>query len=254
MSTNSERQVAYSAALVPPPGAALPDWEIICRVARSLGCRGFDFHTPGEVWDEWIGLTAGRLCDQRGMPFDRLLAERNLQWPCPHPDHPGTKRLYLDRQFPTPDGRARLLYRPHVGPKEPVDHEFPLALTTGRLYAHWHTQTRTGKVRQLVERDQQPFVELHPQTADQAGIVDGQWVQLSSRRGTVQLPARVTDRVPPAMVFVPIHWGDTLAPGNAVNYLTISAVGRVAKQPELKFCAVTVEPLAPAPSPAEESR
>jgi anaerobic selenocysteine-containing dehydrogenase len=156
-------------------------------------------------------------------------------------DHAGTKRRYLDRAFPTPDGKAIFLPRDHREPREVPDHEFPFVLTTGRLYSHWHTLTRTAKSEKLTRREPGPFVEMHPEDAASLDVEDGDLVQLSSRRGTVQLPARLRDSVSRGMVFVPFHWGDLYAEGNAANYLTISAIGRVAKQPELKFCAVSVE-------------
>jgi ferredoxin-nitrate reductase len=241
MSTNSERMVAHSERLVDPPGAALPDWKIICLVARQLGFPGFDFDAAGEVWNEWIGLTAGRPCDQSGMTAQRLAAVKSLRWPCPSLEHPGTPRLYADGRFAHADGRAAFHFRGHAPPKELPDHEFPLVLTTGRVYSHWHTLTRTGKVRQLVERDPEPFVQIHPELAARLNVADGRMVQVSSRRGTVRLAAQVTDRVDPSTVFIPIHWGDLPAPDAAVNYLTLSATGRVARQPELKHCAVTID-------------
>jgi anaerobic selenocysteine-containing dehydrogenase len=156
-------------------------------------------------------------------------------------DHPGTKRRFLDGRFPTPTGRAHFLPRDHREPRELPDHEFPLVLTTGRLYSHWHTLTRTAKAAKLVHREPGPFVEVNPADAARLDLKEGELVQLSSRRGTVQLPARLRDGVAPGMVFVPFHWGDLYSPGNSANYLTISAIGRVAKQPELKFCAVQLE-------------
>jgi ferredoxin-nitrate reductase len=240
-STNSERMVSYSEKLVEPPGAARPDWQIISQVAQRLGYVGFDFANAGEVWDEWIGLTAGRACDMTGMPHQRLKAERHVQWPCRSPEGPGEKRLYTDGRFAHADGRAAFLYRGPSPPKEVVDHEFPLVLTTGRVYSHWHTMTRSGKARQLVRRDPDPFVQVHPTLAARLSIAEGDTVQLASRRGTVRLKAQITDRVQPELVFVPIHWGDMFAPGNAANYLTISATGRVARQPEFKYCAVSLE-------------
>jgi ferredoxin-nitrate reductase len=240
-STNSERTVSFSPRLWDPPGEALPDWEILARFGRVLGYKGFDFTSPAQVWDEFIGLTSGRPCDMAGVTSTRLRAGGSLQWPCPTADHPGTKRRYLDKVFSTADGRAQFWPRDHREPRETPDHEFPFVLTTGRLYAHWHTLTRTAKAEKLVRREPGPFVEVNPADAERLGLAEGQTVQLSSRRGTVQLPARLSEGVSPGMVFVPFHWGDLFAEGNAANYLTISAIGRVAKQPELKFCAVSLE-------------
>ncbi len=240
-STNSERTIGYSPRLFDPPGDALPDWEIVARFARVLGCRGFDYSSAGQVWDEFIGLTSGRPCDMAGATSARLRATGSLQWPCPTPDNPGTKRRFLDRRFATPDGRAVFLARDHREPRELPDHEFPFVLTTGRLYSHWHTLTRTAKAEKLVRREPGPFIEVSPADAEGLAVADGELLQVSSRRGTVQLPARVSDSVPAGMVFVPFHWGDLFGEGNAANYLTISAIGRVAKQPELKFCAVNLE-------------
>jgi ferredoxin-nitrate reductase len=241
-STNSERMVALSEKLVAPPGTARPDWEIVAALARKLGLPGFDFANRDAVWNEFVACTAGRPCDMVGITAERLRQSKSLQWPCPDVAHGGTKRRYLDRQFPTPDGKARLLARPQRGPRETTDHEFPLALTTGRLYAHWHTLTRTGKSAKLVKRDPAAYVEIHPADAEQLAIADGMLVQVTSRRGTVRLAARLRDSLRPGMVFVPFHWGDLWNEGNAANYLTISAIGRIAKQPELKYCAVHIEP------------
>jgi ferredoxin-nitrate reductase len=245
-STSSERMVSYSPKLFDPPGEARPDWQILAGFARALGLSGFDHGSAAEVWDEFIGLTAGRPCDMAGITSARLRQEINLQWPCPSLDHAGTPRRYLDGRFPTPDGRAVFLPRDHRAPRELPDHEFPFVVTTGRLYAHWHTLTRTAKAAKLVHREPGPFVEVNPADAERLGLDEGALVQVSSRRGTVQLPARLRDGVPPGMVFVPFHWGDLFGEGNAANYLTISAIGRVAKQPELKFCAVSLEKVPPA--------
>jgi ferredoxin-nitrate reductase len=237
--------VSWSPRLFDPPGEALPDWQMLARFARRLGLPGFDFASAAEVWDEFVPLTAGRPCDLAGMTAERLRRETSLQWPCPGVDHPGSKRRYLDRRFATPDGRAVFLPRDHREPRELPDHEFPFVLTTGRLYAHWHTLTRTAKAEKLVLREPGPFVEVHPDDAARLGLEAGELTQVSSRRGTVQLPVRLNAGLRPGMVFVPFHWGDLFGEGNAANYLTISAIGRVAKQPELKFCAVSLERVQP---------
>jgi ferredoxin-nitrate reductase len=246
-STNSERMVSFSPKLFEPPGEALPDWQILARFAATMGLPGFDFASAAQVWDEFRQLTRGRPCDLSGMTARKLREVISLQWPCPTEDHPGTPRRYLDRRFCTSDGRARFLCRDHREPREVPDHEFPLVLTTGRLYGHWHTLTRTAKCPKLVHRDPGPYVEMHPDDAARLEIAEGDLVQLSSRRGTIQAPARLSDGVSPGMVFLPFHWGDLYAPANAANYLTISAIGRIAKQPELKFCAVALDRVQPRP-------
>lgn len=243
-STNSERMVAYSPKLFEPPGDALPDWQILARFARAMGFSGFNFETAAEVWDDFIPLTAGRPCDMAGMTSARLRSVTSLQWPCPSVEHPGSKRRYLDRRFPTPDGRANFRVCDQRDPRELPDHEFPFVLTTGRIYSHWHTLTRTAKSEKLMRREPGPYIEVNPLDAEQLDVSEGDLLQVSSRRGTVQLPTRLSTGVPAGMVFVPFHWGDLFGEGNAANYLTISAIGRVAKQPELKFCAVNLEKVA----------
>ncbi|MCS7016966.1 MAG: nitrate reductase [Gemmatales bacterium] len=240
-STSSERLVSYSPKLFDPPGLARPDWQILASFARTFGLDGFSYGSAAEVWEEFRQLTRGRPCDMFGITAGRLRRERHVYWPCPDESHPGSPRRYLDRVFPTANGRANFLPRDHREPRELPDHEFPFVLTTGRLYAHWHTLTRTGKCRKLVRREPGPFVEISAQDAARLGLREGDLVLLSSRRGAIRLPARITSTIAPGMVFVPFHWGDLHQPENATNYLTISALGRVAKQPELKFCAVNVE-------------
>ncbi len=240
-STSSERLVSWSPKLFEPPGEALPDWQVLARFARLWGFPGFDHASAAEVWDEFRQLTAGRPCDMTGITSQRLRQQRHLYWPCYSEDHPGSPRRYLDRVFPTPDGKARFLPREHNPPREATDHEFPFVLTTGRLYAHWHTLTRSGKCEKLMLRDPQPYLEMHPEDAGQLGVSDGERVQVSSRRGTIQLPVRLSATALPGTVYVPFHWGDLFVPGNAVNSLTISATDPLSKQPELKFCSVAIE-------------
>jgi ferredoxin-nitrate reductase len=247
MSTNSERLVSYSEQVVNPPGMALPDWQILAKFAETMGYSGFAYRDARAVWDEFIKLTAGRPCDMSGMTSERLVRERHLRWPCPSVDHPGTDRLYLDRKFPTRSGRARFHPRPHQPPRETTDHEFPLVMTTGRLYAHWHSLTRTGKSPKLMQREPSAFVEVHPDDAADVGLAAGQLAELSSRRGTLRLPVKLNPGLSRGLVFVPFHWGDQTGAQTAANYLTIPAIGRIAKQPEFKYCAVRLAPAPDAP-------
>src|SRR6266850_1829647 len=251
--TSSERLVSFSEQVLDPPGTALPDWQILARFGEAMGFSGFQFKDAGAVWDEFIGLTAGRPCDMSGVTSERLRRERHLRWPCPSLDHPGTERLYLDRKFPTSSGRARFHARLHRPPRETTDHEFPLILTTGRLYAHWHTLTRTGKSPKLLRLEPSAFVAVHPEDAAEVGLTAGQAAELSSRRGLIRLPVKINARLPRGVVFVPFHWGDQQGENVAANYLTNPAIGRIAKQPEFKYCAVRLAPASDAPEPAAAS-
>ena len=120
-------------------------------------------------------------------------------------------------------------------------------MTTGRIYAHWHTLTRTGKSPKLVQREPSAYVEVHPDDAAELGMAAGQLAELSSRRGTLRLPVKFNPGLSRGVVFVPFHWGDQYGEQTAANYLTISAIGRVAKQPEFKYCAVRLAPAPDAP-------
>jgi ferredoxin-nitrate reductase len=240
-STSSERLVSHSPKLFDALGSAIPDWQILARVGRALGFAGFNFASSTEVWEEFRQLTTGRPCDMTGITARRLRSDRHVYWPCPTEEHRGSPRRYLDQVFPTSDGRARFHPRPHQSPRELTDHEFPFILTTGRLYAHWHTLTRTAKCEKLVRRDPEVYIEVHPEDARRLGITEGETIQVSSRRGTIRVPTRLAESVAPGQVFLPFHWGDLFVPGNAVNYLTISATDTMSKQPELKFCAVSLE-------------
>jgi ferredoxin-nitrate reductase len=261
--TNSERQVTLCQAFRSPPGAARADWEIFAEVGRRLGFADkFPFTNSAEVYAEFIQLTRDRLCDQSGISHERLRQEGPIQWPCPkegtreevsmHSSSPSSqplaprpsKRLYTDLRFPTSDGRARFSAYHSRGLAEPPDPNYPFVLTTGRLYGHWHTQTRTGRIEKIRKMHPQPFIEIHPRDAKAIGIQDEDWVEVRSRRGTAQFPAKVTKAIAPGTVFVPIHWGVLWAERAEANALTHPESCPHSLQPELKACAVQLVPIA----------
>ena len=245
--TNSERLVTRSRPVVGPPGQAWPDWAMPAAVGRAMGSPGFDFENAQDVWDEFRQLTRGTPCDVWGMTNDRLEAG-GLRWPCPDADHPGTARRYADGQFLTPTGRARFSTAAYRPPAEATDADYPLAATTGRVAAQWHTRARTGNVPELVRQAPEPTVEVHADDATAAGVADGDIGRVVSRRGWVLARVRVVPGARRGMVFVPFHWGDAFHPHTAANHLTHRAVDAVSKQPELKHAAVRLEPAPPSAS------
>ena len=239
--TNSERLVVRNDRFLDPPGEAKPDWWIFSQIAQVMGYKhDFDFHNHEEIWDEYRMLTAGTPCDQMGMTNERLKTT-SLRWPCPNPRHPGTLRRYTRKKFLTPSGKAQFKTPVYKPPDETTDTDFPLGLTTGRVASQWHTRTRTGKVPQLTKKDPEPFVEIHPDDADENSVEDGAWIYLVGRRGRCYARARVTDTIRRGLLFTPFHWGDLFHAETNVNYVTNSAFDPVSKQPELKYCAVRIE-------------
>jgi sulfite reductase (NADPH) flavoprotein alpha-component len=256
---NSERNLTLMQKAVEPPGSALPDWQIIARVACELGfAEGFSYHSASEVFDEIRGAWNPKTgYDIRGISHDKL-RDGPMQWPCPpeagEPRHPvrygndgvsqafkydssgNTPRL----AFPTPSGRARFIARPHMAPEELPDEQFPLILNTGRLPHQWHTSTKTGKIATLNKLNPGPFIEINPEDAAALNIKLGDRMEVRSRRGRAVLPAVVTDKVLPGNCFAPFHWSDVFGEALAVNAVTNDAVDPLSFQPEFKFCAIAL--------------
>jgi ferredoxin-nitrate reductase len=247
--TNSERVVTLCTAFRNPPGEAKADWEIFAEVGRRLGFNlQFQYANAAEVYAEFVQLTRDRPCNMVGISHDRLKAQGPLQWPCSESGarkekSSSSKRLYTERRFHTPDGRARFAAYHSRGLAEPPDPEYPLVLTTGRLYGHWHTQTRTGRIEKIRQMYPQPFIEIHPRDAAKLHIQDNNWVEVRSRRGTARFPAKVTRAIAPGTVFVPMHWGALWADKAEANALTHPESDPDSLQPELKACAVQLMPI-----------
>ncbi|MGO9062929.1 MAG: molybdopterin oxidoreductase family protein [Candidatus Binataceae bacterium] len=240
--TNSERRLTLVRRLIQPPGEALQDWEIGALFARHMGySKAFGFTDSESVFEEYKSLTIGTPIDVGGITYQRL-AQGPLQWPCPSGAHPGTARLYVEHRFNTADGRARFHLTEHRGPAETPDASFPLILTTGRVRNQWHTMTRTGKVQALMKAAPEPYLEMHPQDAAHAGVTDGCFVEVRSRRGVFIAQARVTGEIARGVCFAPFHWGREAGEFKAANNLTARARDPISKQAELKFCAVNVKP------------
>lgn len=258
--TNSERVVTLCPQFRYRVGEARADWEIFAEVGRRLGfTEYFDFADSAAVHREFVQLTRGRVCDMTGISYERL-QEGPIQWPHPEenpdvgagftdnvlPTTPNltepaltpSKRLYTDWRFPTADGRAKFAAYHSRGLAEPPDPNYPLVLTTGRLYGHWHTQTRTGHIPKIRQMHPQPFLEIHPRDAQKLGIEEGNWVEVRSRRGKSRFPAKVTSAIAPGTLFVPMHWGALWAANSEANTLTHPESCPDSGQPELKACAV----------------
>ncbi len=258
--TNSERRISRVRAAVPPPGAARDDWAIGLDFAQRLEtllpprrtdrATLFPYASGEAVWNEHRESTRGRDLDITGLSWAKLEQDGPQQWPYPEGATTGRARLYVDGVFPTADGRARFFAHPYRPVAERCDARFPFALNTGRLRDQWHGMTRTGSVPRLFSHVPEPCVEVHPADLARRGWTDGELLRVQSRRGDVVLPVRASEALRPGGAFIAMHWGaEYLGGTNAkgqprlgVNGLTLPLVDPMSFQPELKHCAVAIEP------------
>ncbi len=229
--TNTERRIQRVRKAIEPVGDCRPDWWITCQIGKRMKARGFDFETPEEIFQEIASLTPS----YAGVTYERL-EKNSIQWPCPTPEHPGTTILHT-KTFSRGKGSFQALdYRP---PAEMPDDEYPLVLTTDRSLFHYHTGTMTRKVKGLNVFRGQELVAMNAADAKELGIKDGDWVQVTSRRGQVTAKAWITASSPKGTIAMTFHFAES-----PTNELTNPAYDPKAKTPELKVSAVRVERVA----------
>jgi formate dehydrogenase alpha subunit len=235
--SNTERRVQMVRKAIDPPGEAKPDWRIIQELSNRFGFP-MDYESPRSVMEEIARFTPS----YAGITYDRLQGD-GLQWPCPRPDHPGTKFLHQGRFTRGKGLFSAIEYKP---PAEMADDEFPFQLTTGRIHVHYHTGTMTRNSPSLERESNECFLEMNREDAADLGIADGEIVVVTSRRGSVSTRAKLADRGERKTVFMPFHFVESRA-----NILTNPIVDPVAKIPEFKVCAVKIEKkkLESSPSP-----
>jgi len=229
--TNTERRCMRLHKAVDPIHNTLPDWEIISRLSTAMG-YDMSYENPEAIFNEIASLTPNSYA---GMTYERMGLD-GLQWPCPDPHHPGTPYLHKDK-FARGKGQFHSLE--YQDPAEMPDEEYPYFLTTGRMFAHFHTGTMTRVSPHLDVEQKTGYAEINPTDAGKLTVNEGDILVLSSRRGRMEAPAHVTQSVEPGTIFLPIHFGE-----NPTNVLTdAEAFDPLAKIPEFKVSAVKIEKL-----------
>jgi assimilatory nitrate reductase catalytic subunit len=244
----AEGRVVHIRKAVEPPGNARVDWQIFCDLAARLGKhRFFPFQSSREIFDELREASRGGAADYYGISYERLDRELGVFWPCPSADHPGTPRLFEGGKFFHADGKARFVVGNYRESGDPPADDFPLLLTTGRVVSHYLSGTQTRRIGPLVDQHPEPRLELHPELAERHGIADGDWVELTTRRGSLVFRALVVRTIRPDTVFVPYHW-----PGQqSINRLTHRTMDPRSLIPEYKVSACRISR---ADSPPEWAR
>ncbi len=230
--TNSERRVQRVRKAVDPPRQALPDWKILTLLANKMGAN-WSYKNPSEVYDEMV-KDAPQFAGISHEKIDRT-GENSItgvQWPCPDPAHPGTQFLHEDGIL-----RGKGLFTPvhYIPPAELPDENYGLFLSTGRTLYHYNAATQTRRESGLDAKQAEAFVELHPSDARKRGIYPGDIVEVTTRRGSVQVRAMVSRQVRPGCIWMPLHFAEARA-----NVLTNDVGDAVTGTAEYKVCAAEV--------------
>lgn len=224
----TDRRVQRVRKAIEPLGEAKPDHEIICQLAQRMGGIDFQYDSVEEIFREIAQVTP----IYQGITYQRI-EEDGIQWPCRTPEDQGTLFLHKD-QFSK--GKGSFFPIPYRQPAEQIDQEFPFWLTTGRIGFHYHTRTMTGVSPSLQKEAEEGYIEINPFDASELGIEEGEAIKVTSRRGEIQIKAKLTFGVGRHVVFIPFHFVE-----GAANILTNTAIDPVAKIPEFKVGAVRVE-------------
>jgi formate dehydrogenase alpha subunit len=239
--TNTERRVQMVRQAIEPLGVARPDWWITSEIAKRVingsservpfeaTHSGWDYRDTSEILSEINVLTPS----YAGITQARLENGERLQWPCPTPDHPGTPILHT-KGFTR--GKGKFAPIDHVPPAEKPDDDFPMLMSTGRVLYHWHGGQMTRRAKGLMQIYGEALIEMNPNDAEKIGVNGNRMIRVTSRRGSIEAQAWVTDRVPPGMVYANFHF-----PNASANELTHASLDPVAKIPEYKITAVKVE-------------
>ncbi len=227
--TNTERRVQRLRKAIDPPGEAKPDWQILQMLAQRMGFQGFEHESAKDIFNEVCSLSP----TYYGLDWDRI-EHGEYQWPVPEKNHPGTPRLHEDGFI---NGRGIFKLINYRDPAEVIDDDYPVWLTTGRRLQAYHTRTQTGRSAGIDYLLPEEVLEVHPDDAAKWGLVDGEWAELASRRGKVEIKVRTTNRSPKGTVFASFSFADV-----PINALTGSGYDPVTQTAELKVCAVRVKP------------
>jgi len=249
--TNSDRHISRQRAFLAAPGAARPDWWIVCQVARHMGFgQGFAFRGPADIFAEHAALSGThnegeRVFNLSGLAHLSTEEYENLEplpWPVREDTPAGTARLFAGGRFAFSDGRGRFVPTRPRAPSHERDEEYPLVLNTGRIRDQWHTMTRSGQSASLSAHLPEPFVDLHPQDALSFGLRGGELVRVATRWGQMVGRLRTSGELRRGAIFVPMHWNSRFASDARVGALVNPVVDPHSGEPEFKHTPARVEP------------
>ncbi|WP_246164327.1 molybdopterin oxidoreductase family protein [Xanthovirga aplysinae] len=221
------------------------------ELANRLGAGDkFAYKNSEEIFNELRVASKGGTANYYGITYEKIEKNMGVFWPCPDLDHPGTPRLWEDKKFPTPDGKAHFNPAPYRDPEEITDEKFPVIMTTGRVVSQYLSGTQTRRIGKLIDQYPEPLLEIHPKLAYQYGIKDRDLIRVVTRRGEAEFPAQLVETIREDTVFIPYHWGGS----KSANQLTIGSLDPISKIPEFKVCACKLIPMGRKAPEASEAK
>ena len=243
--TNSERRISRQRALVTPIADAKSDWWIISKVAQAMGFKdAFNYQSARDIFVEHARLSGFKnggsrlfnisaLSEITELEYDQLSP---IQWPVTAAKPNGSERLFEGGQFITPNGKARFITVAASLPlRRKSEEKFPLTLNSGRIRDQWHTMTRTGRASELLTHIEQPTVAIHPQTAKDFGLENGDLAEITTQQSSIKVITQIDAGMQLKQLFVPIHWNDQFASSARVDALVATIIDPVSGQPEFKY-------------------
>ncbi len=225
--TNTERRVQRVRKVIEPVGGSKPDWEILSGIIKAMGFD-LEYNSPSDIMEEIRKVVP----IYEGITYERIDSE-GIQWPCTDTNHPGTKYLHRENFS---RGKGKFVANEYRSSGEVICDDYPFIMTTGRTQHHYHTGTMTRRSWALDREQPRGFIEINPTDAKELGIRDNSRVRVTSRRGSIVVDAKLTDKINPGVVFMPIHFGES-----PVNKLTNRNLDPIAQIPEFKVCSVRIE-------------
>ncbi len=243
--TSTERRIQRLYQVLEPLAGSRPDWQIVQDVANSLGAS-WNYQHPSEIYDEMASLTPLFA----GVTYERLEGYKSLQWPvaADGTDEP----LLYTKNFPFPDGKARLFPMALSRPTDPPNEEFDLHLNNGRMLEHFHEGNLTYRSRGIREKVPDTFLEMSPELAKERGVISGTWIQLISRYGKLRVRALVTERVTGKQLYMPMN--SSVSPVNLLTGSHTDAVTHTPAYKEVSVRMVVLEDVGKSPLPRVNSR
>ena len=200
--TNTNRQIQIGRPAIKLPSDARQDLELIQELARRIGLS-WNYTHPGEVFTEMAQV----MPSLKNITWERLEREDSVTYPCDDPSKPGNEIIFANG-FPTASGRAKVVPTDLTAPDELPDADYPMVLSTGRMLEHWHTGAMTRRATVLDNIEPEAVALLNRRDLRRMDLRAGDMVRVTTRRGTIELKARLDRDVPEGMVFIPFCFAE----------------------------------------------